>query len=176
MHARSITIVNTNISGVCSRLLASLEALQFLYVPNAAWPSPSGRFIGLPKATSASSSLPRALSIPLEVTIRPVVLIDTPPVAIVSDALTIMPLVDGWMYSIYFNKVRRKAAEFCVKRLLDINVPAFGAILNGLTGGMGGYYYSHYYAKSYKDYYVTKAEEMNGTGIKISEPAKKIRK
>ncbi len=84
------------------------------------------------------------------------VFIDTPPVAIVSDALIIMPLVDGWLYSIYFNKVRRKVAEFAVKRLLDVNVPSFGAVLNGLTGGVGGYYYSHYYDKSYKNYYVTK--------------------
>jgi len=103
------------------------------------------------------------------------VFIDTPPVAIVSDALIILPLVDGWLYSIYFNKVQRKAAKFCVKRLLDVNVPNFGAVLNGLTGGTGGYYYSHYYAKSYKDYYVTKAEEMNGVGVKITEPGKKTR-
>ncbi len=103
------------------------------------------------------------------------IFIDTPPVAIVSDALIVMPLVDGWLYSIYFNKVRRKAAEFCAKRMLAINVPSFGAVLNGLTGGVGGYYYSHYYSKSYKDYYVTRAEEINGSGAKIAEPGKKGR-
>ena len=101
------------------------------------------------------------------------IFIDTPPVAIVGDALILLPLVDGWLYSIYFNKVRRKAAEYSMKRLLDVNVPSFGAVLNGLTGGIGGYYYSHYYAayydKSYKNYYVTAAEEGNGDGVKISE-------
>jgi capsular exopolysaccharide synthesis family protein len=104
------------------------------------------------------------------------IFIDTPPVAIVSDAFIVMPLVDGWLYSIYFNKVRRKAAEYCAKRMLSINIPSFGAVLNGLTGGVGGYYYSHYYAKSYKDYYVTRAEEINGAGAKITEPGQKRRK
>jgi polysaccharide biosynthesis transport protein len=104
------------------------------------------------------------------------IFIDTPPIAIVSDALIIMPLVDGSIYSIYFNKVRRKSAQFCAQRIIESNIPCFGAILNGLTGGLGGYYYSHYYAKSYKDYYVTVAESLNGTGAKIEEPAKKVQK
>jgi Mrp family chromosome partitioning ATPase len=97
------------------------------------------------------------------------IIIDTPPVAIVSDALIILPLMDGWLYSLYFNKVRRKVAQFSAHRMLETNVPCFGAVLNGLTGGQGGYYYSHYYHKSYKDYYVTKSEEMNGNGPKIVE-------
>jgi len=97
------------------------------------------------------------------------IIIDTPPVAIVSDALIILPLMDGWLYSLYFNKVRRKVAQFSAHRMLETNVPCFGAVLNGLTGGQGGYYYSHYYHKSYKDYYVTKSEEMDGNGPKIVE-------
>ena len=97
------------------------------------------------------------------------VIVDTPPVAIVSDALLILPLVDGWLYSLFFNKVARKTAQFTAQRILETNVPCFGAILNGLTGGLGGYYYSHYYHKSYKQYYVTKSEEMNGMGHKILE-------
>jgi capsular exopolysaccharide synthesis family protein len=103
------------------------------------------------------------------------VFIDTPPVAVVSDALIVMPLVDGWLFSIYFNKVRRKAAEFCAKRMMEVNVPCFGAVLNGLTGGAGGYYYSHYYAKAYKDYYVTKLEETAGSGPKIEEKQRENR-
>ncbi|HEX3730386.1 MAG TPA: CpsD/CapB family tyrosine-protein kinase, partial [Opitutaceae bacterium] len=82
------------------------------------------------------------------------VFLDTPPVAIVSDALVLLPLVDGSIYSIYFNKARRKAAQYCAQRVLEANVPNFGAVLNGLKGGVGGYYYSHHYDKSYKQYYV----------------------
>jgi polysaccharide biosynthesis transport protein len=100
------------------------------------------------------------------------IIIDTPPVAIVSDALIILPLVDGWLYSLFFNKVRRKNAQFGAQRMLDTNIPCFGAILNGITGGLGGYYYSHYYHKTYEEYYVTKSEEMDGSGPKIVEVRK----
>ncbi|MCB1105322.1 MAG: polysaccharide biosynthesis tyrosine autokinase [Cephaloticoccus sp.] len=87
------------------------------------------------------------------------VLIDTPPLAAVSDALIILPMVDGSLFNIYFNKVRRKAAQFAAKRLQESNVPSFGAILNGLNVAVSGYYYAQYYDKSYKDYYVIKAGE-----------------
>jgi capsular exopolysaccharide synthesis family protein len=82
------------------------------------------------------------------------VFIDTPPLAAVSDALIILPLVDGSIFTIFFNKVRRKAAQFSAKKLLDANVPNFGAVLNGLNLAVSGYYYAQYYDKSYKDYYV----------------------
>ena len=86
------------------------------------------------------------------------VFIDTPPLAAVSDALIILPLVDGSIFTIFFNKVRRKAAQFSAKRLLEANVPNFGAVLNGLNLAVSGYYYAQYYDKSYKDYYVVMAK------------------
>lgn len=97
------------------------------------------------------------------------IFIDTPPIAIVSDAFVVLPSTDGSLYSIFFNKVRRKAAKFSVQRLLDANVPCFGGVLNGLAGGIGGYYYAHYYDRSYKDYYVKRSELEEGTGAKIVE-------
>ena len=91
------------------------------------------------------------------------IFIDTPPLAAVSDALIILPLVDGSIFTIYFNKVRRKAAQFSAKKILDANVPNFGAVLNGLNLAVSGYYYAQYYDKSYKDYYVvmSKNEEQD---------------
>lgn len=86
------------------------------------------------------------------------VFIDTPPLAAVSDALIVLPLVDGSIFTIFFNKVRRKAAQFCAKKLLEANVPNFGAVLNGLNLAVSGYYYAQYYDKSYKDYYVVMAK------------------
>jgi capsular exopolysaccharide synthesis family protein len=87
------------------------------------------------------------------------VLIDTPPLAAVSDALIILPLIDGSVFSVYFNRVRRKAAQFAARRLLEVNVPCFGAVLNGLNLAVSGYYYAQYYDRSYKDYYVTMAKQ-----------------
>lgn len=87
------------------------------------------------------------------------VFIDTPPLAAVSDALIILPLVDGSMFTIFFNRVRRKAAQFSARKLLEVNVPCFGAVLNGLNLAVSGYYYAQYYDKSYKDYYVMMAKQ-----------------
>ncbi|MDP3071170.1 MAG: polysaccharide biosynthesis tyrosine autokinase [Opitutaceae bacterium] len=86
------------------------------------------------------------------------VFVDTPPLAAVSDALIVLPLLDGSIFTIYFNKVRRKAAQFGAKKLLEANVPNFGAVLNGLNLAVSGYYYAQYYDKSYKDYYVAPAK------------------
>ncbi len=82
---------------------------------------------------------------------------DTPPMAAVSDALMILPQVDGCLFTLHFNKVRRKSAQFCARKLLETTVPCFGAVLNNLNLAVSGYYYSQYYDKSYKDYYVTPA-------------------
>ena len=87
------------------------------------------------------------------------VFFDTPPLAAVSDAMIILPLVDGSVFTVFFNKVRRKAAQFSAKKLLESNVPVFGAVLNGLNLAVSGYYYAQYYDKSYKDYYVVMSKE-----------------
>ncbi len=93
------------------------------------------------------------------------VFIDTPPLAAVSDALIILPLVDGSLFTIFFNRVRRKAAQFSARKLLEVNVPCFGAVLNGLNLAVSGYYYAQYYDKSYKDYYVTMAKRSGDDSV-----------
>lgn len=80
------------------------------------------------------------------------IIIDTPPIATVSDAMNILPLVDGVLLVIRFNMVKRKTAAVNIRRLRESNIPIFGAILNNLNTHVAGYYYSHYYDKSYKSY------------------------
>jgi capsular exopolysaccharide family len=87
------------------------------------------------------------------------VFIDTPPVAAVSDALIILPLMDGSIFTVFFNKVRRRAAQYAARRLLESPIPNFGAVLNGLNLSVSGYYYGQYYDKSYKDYYVVMSKK-----------------
>ena len=87
------------------------------------------------------------------------VFFDTPPLAAVSDAMIVLPLMDGSIFTIFFNKVRRKAAQFSAQKLLEANVPVFGAVLNGLNLAVSGYYYAQYYDKSYKDYYVVMSKK-----------------
>jgi succinoglycan biosynthesis transport protein ExoP len=69
------------------------------------------------------------------------VVFDTPPLGIVSDALNILPLMDGALYTIRFNAVKRRAAQRCMRRLHSTNVPVFGAVLNAMNTGMTGGYY-----------------------------------
>jgi polysaccharide biosynthesis transport protein len=92
------------------------------------------------------------------------VIVDTPPLAAVSDALIVLPLVDGSIFTVHFNRVRRKTAQFIARRLTDSNVPVFGAILNGLNLAVSGYYYEQYYGKSYKDYYVVASPDEPNDG------------
>lgn len=91
------------------------------------------------------------------------VFIDTPPIGIVSDALIVLPLVDGSIYAVYFNKTKRKVAQYCVHRLLESNVPNFGAVLDGLVGGFSGYYTSSQLYRGKKDYLASN-DANNGEG------------
>lgn len=100
------------------------------------------------------------------------IFIDTPPLAAVSDALVVLPLVDGSIFTIFFNKVRRKAAQAAARRLLDSNVTCFGAVLNGLNLAVSGYYYAQYYDKSYKDYYVVASDDDDSERTDEKSPAK----
>lgn len=88
------------------------------------------------------------------------IIIDTPPLAAVSDALNLLPLADGILYVIKFNTVKRKTAVVNVRRLWESNTPVFGAVLNNITSSLSSYYYSHYSDKSYQDYYIQQEEEL----------------
>ena len=51
------------------------------------------------------------------------IVVDSPPLAAVSDALNLLPLVDGIIYVIKFNTVKRKTAVLNVRRLWESNTP-----------------------------------------------------
>lgn len=104
------------------------------------------------------------------------VFIDTPPLAAVSDALIVLPLADGSLFTIFFNRVRRKAAQFSARKLLEVNVPCFGAILNGLNLAVSGYYYAQYYDKSYKDYYMMAAKDDSSAERESAPPTQSSRR
>jgi capsular exopolysaccharide synthesis family protein len=82
------------------------------------------------------------------------IFIDSPPVGAVSDALNLLPAVDGVLYIIKFNAVKRKTAKLNLRRILEGNVPVFGAVLNQISLAVASYYYTSYYDKSYRNYYV----------------------
>lgn len=88
------------------------------------------------------------------------IVVDSPPLAAVSDALNLLPLVDGILYVIKFNTVKRKTAVVNVRRLWESNAPVYGAILNNITSTLSSYYYSNYTDKAYQDYYINQEEEL----------------
>ena len=89
------------------------------------------------------------------------IVVDSPPLAAVSDALNLLPLVDGIIYVIKFNTVKRKTAVLNVRRLWEANTPVYGAILNNITSTLSSYYYSNYTDKAYQDYYINQEEDLD---------------
>ena len=89
------------------------------------------------------------------------IIIDSPPLAAVSDALNLLPLVDGVLYIIKFNTVKRKTAVANVRRLWESDTPVFGAILNNISGSLSSYYYSSYTDKTYQNYYIQQEEALD---------------
>jgi len=88
------------------------------------------------------------------------IVIDSPPLAAVSDVLNLLPLADGVLYVIKFNTVKRKTAVVNVRRLWESNTPIFGAILNNISSTLASYYYSSYSDKAYQDYYISQDVEL----------------
>ncbi len=80
------------------------------------------------------------------------IIMDSPPIAAVSDVLTLLPFVDGVIYVVKFNAVKRKSARAQVRRIIESNTPVFGAVLNQISTAVASYYYSGYYSKSYANY------------------------
>jgi len=90
------------------------------------------------------------------------VLFDTPPLGAVSDALNILPLMDGAIYAIRFNEAKRGAVQRCAQRLRSANIPIFGAVMNDMKAELSGaYYYMDTNSKSFKEYYNPKMPDAS---------------
>ena len=82
------------------------------------------------------------------------VLIDTPPLGSVADALTVAGYCDGSLLVVRSGDTPRKLIENSVQLLQRTETPMLGMVLNRAdTGRKGnGYYYNHYYRYGYNDY------------------------
>lgn len=88
------------------------------------------------------------------------ILFDTPPLGAVSDALNILPLMDGAIYAIRHNGAKRGAVQRCAQRLRTANIPVFGAVMNDMKAGLAGeYYYMDTNSKAFKEYYDPKMQD-----------------
>jgi receptor protein-tyrosine kinase len=83
------------------------------------------------------------------------VVIDTPPLGVVSDAMALLRRVDGVVIVSQLGKNTRDAAAFLRKRLVGVNAPLLGVVANGVKGNKGesayggyGYGYGYSYTSS----------------------------
>jgi Mrp family chromosome partitioning ATPase len=81
------------------------------------------------------------------------VIIDTPPVLAVTDAVILAPKVSGIVFVVGSEMTRRVHAERALDTLRSSRPRAMTAVLNRVDFDRNKYYYSRYYGYQYKSYY-----------------------
>ncbi|MEY4095545.1 MAG: hypothetical protein RLZZ53_2744 [Acidobacteriota bacterium] len=144
----------TNDRGL-SQLLAGQarmrEVVQRTHDPNLLTIT-AGRTPANPSELLASDRM-RALLSGLETGPFDWIIIDTPPVLAVTDAVILAPLVGAMTFVIGAEMTRWRLAERAVETLLSSNPRQVLAVLNKVNFGRNKYYYSRYYGHQYKNYY-----------------------
>jgi Mrp family chromosome partitioning ATPase len=78
------------------------------------------------------------------------VILDLPPVGVVTDAVTIAPQTDGIVFVVRENNCPRGLLADCVNQLRDARANILGFVINGALEGSGKKYG---YGKNYGGYY-----------------------
>jgi capsular exopolysaccharide synthesis family protein len=81
------------------------------------------------------------------------VVIDSPPVLVVSDTAVLASHADGVLLAFTHDKLRRDPARNTIGALRQVKARILGVVLNRVEGSQHGYYYS--YHKSYGNQYYT---------------------
>lgn len=81
------------------------------------------------------------------------VIVDTPPLLAVTDAVIVAQKVSGVMFVIGSEMTRRAHAERALETLQSAKVRSIGVVLNRVDFNRNKYYYSRYYGYQYKSYY-----------------------
>ena len=72
------------------------------------------------------------------------IILDTPPVEMVTDAMVLAPIVDGVLFVVRANSRDRRAFAHSIEQLEYANAKILGVIFNGTEQGGGGYGYKRY--------------------------------
>ena len=81
------------------------------------------------------------------------VIVDTPPVLAVTDAVVLAPMLSGFAFVIGAEMTRRGHVERAVEMMQASRQPIVGVVLNRVDFDRNKYYYSRYYGYQYKSYY-----------------------
>jgi polysaccharide biosynthesis transport protein len=87
------------------------------------------------------------------------VIIDTPPVLAVTDAVIVARAVSGVVFVIGSEMTRRVHAERAIETLTAGKPKSLGAVLNRVDFDRNKYYYSRYYGYHYQNYYGTSSKK-----------------
>jgi succinoglycan biosynthesis transport protein ExoP len=87
------------------------------------------------------------------------VIIDTPPVLAVTDAVIVARAVSGVVFVIGSEMTRRVHAERAIETLSTSKTTSIGAVLNRVDFDRNKYYYSRYYGYHYQNYYGTSGKK-----------------
>jgi polysaccharide biosynthesis transport protein len=87
------------------------------------------------------------------------VIIDTPPVLAVTDAVIVGRSVSGVVFVIGSEMTRRVHAERAIETLTAGKPKSLGAVLNRVDFDRNKYYYSRYYGYHYQNYYGTSSKK-----------------
>ncbi len=81
------------------------------------------------------------------------IVVDTPPVLAVTDAVILAPAVSGVTFVVGAEMTRRRLAERALETILASHPRMVGVVLNKVDFARNRYYYSRYYGHQYKNYY-----------------------
>lgn len=81
------------------------------------------------------------------------VIIDTPPILAVTDAVILGPQLTGVVFVIGAEMTRRAHADRALEQIRGAQPGSIGAVLNRVDFDRNKYYYSRYYGYQYKSYY-----------------------
>jgi succinoglycan biosynthesis transport protein ExoP len=81
------------------------------------------------------------------------IIVDTPPVLAVTDAVVVAPLVSGVVFVVGSEMTRRRLAERALETILSTRPRQVSILLNKVDFARNKYYYSRYYGHQYKNYY-----------------------
>jgi succinoglycan biosynthesis transport protein ExoP len=84
------------------------------------------------------------------------VVIDTPPVSVVADAMPLVPLVSGVVVVSWMGRTTRDAAIHLRHELESLNAPTLGVVVNRVKAGTDGYYGYPYYGYGMEHLAVTR--------------------
>src|SRR5207253_3736442 len=85
------------------------------------------------------------------------IIVDTPPVLAVTDAVILAPLVSGVTFVVGAEMTRRRLAERAIETVMQTHPKYAAVVLNNGDFARNQYYYHRYYGHQYKNYYAEAA-------------------